>query len=559
MFKQKVKDKELWQRVRESEDYAWLRGEVLKQYNQFAADEDIPSLKYSDYKLYYSTGNRMIYEKKYFARRQRLNALAILSMIYPDNEEYISSLHDIIGVICDEYTWVLPAHCKHFPSTEYDTIDLFSAETGFALSEIKYILQERLDTFILNRIDDEIDRKIINPFLSASQTWEQWENNWAAVCAGSVGAAFMYQRPELFDSIEGRLDGALQEFLLSYYDDGACREGLNYWEYGFGFFTYYAELVKDFTNGKIDYFKGNKIKTIAAFPQKAFLTESVTLSYADGNDRSRLSVGLIHLLKDLCPDTIIPLPQSCLRYDEHCARWCHQIRSFVFYNHQYTKAAFDNNSTYYMSDSAWYVKKCPSYSFSVKAGNNDEPHNHNDIGSFIIAKNDVQLICDLGAGEYTRDYFSDKRYDILCNSSLGHCVPIINGMPQRVGKQHNGVMTVNDGYVSVDMKKAYDAQNLAELERKFSFSEHRISMTDKFSFISGGEYVCRLVSLTKPELCSGVIKIGELSVSYDDEKWSPTVVPAVHTTHENPTDIPVYLIDFKSDGDVCCISLDFTF
>lgn len=560
MFKDKVKSKQFWSMVRESDDYSWQREELMKQYAQFASSPDIPSLKYSDFKLYYTTGNRSIYEDKYFARRQRLNSSAILSLIYPEKEEYAVCLQDTINAICDEYTWVLPAHHKTFPATQYSNIDLFSAETGFALSEIKFVLGDALEPFIAQRIDDEIERRIIRPFLDCPQSWESFTHNWSAVCAGSVAVTFLYQHPELYDTIEPRISGALSAFFSSYFDDGACREGLSYWEYGFGFFAYYAQLLCEITEGRKNLFDDAKVKTIASFPQKAYLTDKITLSFADGSSQSKMSLGLIHMIKTIYPDDVELLPFECMRYDDHCARWCHQIRSFVFYNHDYTKQSFNNNVEYYLADSAWYVKKTPHYSVAVKAGDNDEPHNHNDIGSFIVAKDSSQLLCDLGAGEYTKKYFSDDRYDILCNSSFGHCVPIINGKGQSVGKEFFGIMnTPNENIVTVDMKSAYDEPTLKKLVRTFKMNDNSVLITDAFDFMSDGEYISRLVSLIEPHTENGVVKIGELTIAYDNNLWSLSVTQAIHTTHVAPVEVPVYLLDFSPSQELSQFNLKLKF
>ena len=70
---------------------------------------------------------------------------------------------------------------------------------------------------------------------------------------------------------------------------------------------------------------------------------------------------------------------------------------------------------------------------AVKGGTNQEPHNHNDVGSFFYVLGSDMLLEDLGAGEYTADYFGEKRYHIFCNSSFSHNVPILCGMGQYAG------------------------------------------------------------------------------------------------------------------------------
>ena len=65
-----------------------------------------------------------------------------------------------------------------------------------------------------------------------------------------------------------------------------------------------------------------------------------------------------------------------------------------------------------------------SDAFAIKGGNNGEPHNHNDVGSFLYFIGEEEIISDLGAGEYTKAYFGPERYSVLCCSSRGHSVPI---------------------------------------------------------------------------------------------------------------------------------------
>lgn len=47
------------------------------------------------------------------------------------------------------------------------------------------------------------------------------------------------------------------------------------------------------------------------------------------------------------------------------------------------------------------------------------------------------LLTDLGAGEYTKEYFHEGRYRILCNNSFGHSVPVIDGEGQKEGGEYS--------------------------------------------------------------------------------------------------------------------------
>ena len=174
-----------------------------------------------------------------------------MSMLFPEEKEYSAMAEDAIWAVCDEFTWVLPAHLHgdKTPQENVTRIDLFAAQTATALVTAKYILRDRLNNRVVQRIDYELDRRIIQPFMNRNFWWEEKKNNWAAVCAGGVGTVFMYQRPELFCKVRKRIDGAMGCFLAGYNDDGFCMEGTDYWEFGFGNFCRYAEELRQFTGG----------------------------------------------------------------------------------------------------------------------------------------------------------------------------------------------------------------------------------------------------------------------------------------------------------------------
>ena len=96
----------------------------------------------------------------------------------------------MIWSICDEYTWCLPAHLNaESPGGIKGTIDLFSAETGFTLSEIRMSPRDHLPSPLISRIEEEVEARLFTPFLSHEHGWETATHNWSAVCAGSIGSA----------------------------------------------------------------------------------------------------------------------------------------------------------------------------------------------------------------------------------------------------------------------------------------------------------------------------------------------------------------------------------
>jgi hypothetical protein len=516
MLLEKAKNPAFWEKVRTSSAYRSLVDELLSLWEKDCTDV-FPAGKYSEYVLFNQTGSRAEYEAFYFRRRRAMNTSALLSLIYPDNDTYFTMLCDVIWVILDEYSWVLPAHIHNFRDCSTKFIDLFAAETGFTLSEIDYLLEDRLPSLIRSRIRAEIDRRIISVYTGPQEFWwEKSRGNWAAVCAGCVGITFLYQRPDLFESIQERIDKTLRTFLTGFYEDGICQEVFHYWHYGFGHYLCFADLIRQFSDGKIDYLAEPKIQTIAQYPQRMFMDGDTIVSFSDSHMKSSWHIGLLHYLKKEFPDHIHLPPQAFSYSNDSCGRWGLHLRAFLWFDETLPCEDTQNYGTDYSSVSQWLIKKTPLYSFAAKGGHNDEPHNHNDIGSFILTKNGEQILCDPGTGTYCREYFSDGRYTFFRTSSRGHSVPIINGQYQKEGRTHEASASFSEDVFTLEMHRAYDIPALRGLTRSFSFTETTVTLRDDFSFDGQAlPVVERFISRYPVEITPEGVLTGGLLLSAD--------------------------------------------
>ncbi len=533
---------EFWQGVKEKDCYKKFRDELLYNWKE-RCEKPIYALKYSDFILFKDTGNRSVYEATYFTRRQAINTAALLALIYPEEEKYISYLNDIAYAICDEYTWCLPAHQGNLDVNCNDRIDLFASETGFMLSEVYTLLGERLAPLVRDRIRAEIERRIFKPFTAKDNYgwWEKGTSNWTAVCMGSVAGAFMHMDPERAKTLVPRFNASMDQYLTGFNDDGMCLEGCGYWHYGFGFFTVYADMVRSFTDGEVDYFKLPKVKTIATFIQKMYLSGKSCVSFADGGRNLEFHLGLVHYLKDEYPDDVLAYdPKYSYNFDG-CGRWCLHLRGATWLNEEYFNNPADDTVAQecYAPDSQWFVKRTANYGFAAKGGHNAELHNHNDVGTFIFAKKGRQLIMDLGPGSYTRQYFSNERYDFVESSSRGHNTPIINGKLQGTGKEFSSKDTkYENGVFSTEFAGAYKLDGLNAINRSFSFTNDTVTLCDRFDYSGEGDIIDRMVSAYKPEIISAdQVKFEDAVVTFDPEKCDVSI------TSEQRR--------FRPEGDLC--------
>ncbi|MCD9021044.1 heparinase II/III family protein [Cohnella silvisoli] len=531
-------------RLSQLDDYESLIGEIRREAASLL-QETIPELHYHVFKLFQETGSRSEYERLYFRRRKRLTVFGILSLLEPDHVLYREALCEIIRSICDESTWCLPAHYR-----DEWSIDLFVAETAFALSEILALYGDGLPELLRERVILEIENRVFEPFeKKGPYDWETATHNWASVCAGSIGAAAIYLLTET-DRLAAFLERvicAMDFYLQGFETDGACAEGYSYWQYGFGFFVYFADLLKQRTSGGINLFVLDKVGQIALFQQKCFLDDRKVVNFSDSVPESGVYLGLTHYLKTLYDE--VHVPDASLRAvfnDDHCSRWVPAIRNLLWLRNE--AGSPWPAMSYYMENTQWFVSRSVlgdgRYAFAAKGGHNAEPHNHNDIGQFILAVNGNPIMLDLGSGQYSRDYFGPARYDILCNGSQGHSVPIINGACQKPGR--DAMATIREASISeeydvfaIEMSSAYDTEQLLQLVRTFTWvkTELRLELADRYTFAESPRSITeRFIVLQPPELASeGILVIRDgpslLSIAFDPEQLDWVTESLLHVDH----------------------------
>ncbi|MBO5212721.1 MAG: heparinase II/III family protein [Clostridia bacterium] len=538
-----AKDKNLWKKIRESDDYSRHRAEILSLYNKAFKDPPRPHSVNEILK----GGND---DGLWHIQLTQLESSAIMALIYPDNDEYFQSLLEIIWAYCNDYTWAPLGHYNsYYNTTPYDydpgLIDIFASSIAFSLAEIKNLFNERLPQLIKDRISAELKRRTFDPFLTRTFFWEKHPNNWAAVCAGGVGSAMMYECPEVFLEQRERLDSVMQVYLDSYADDGVCVEGAGYWGFGFGFFSSYAMLEKELTNGSVDWFKNEKVKEIATFMQKMFLQKDVIVSFSDCSGIEQYILGLPHMLRGIYGDTVEKLPFNTARIAENNTHFNFLLRSFIYFNPEFIADDIKTNVTYNMKDSAYFVKRTENYGFACKGGNNGESHNHNDVGNFILARNNQQIICDLGAGPYEDGYHTEKRYTFFNPSAYSHNIPFFDGVGQDGVMRENVYLDYNEKESSVSMNftNGYGIDYLKKAERKFVFHSDFIEMTDKFELTRSSEITERFVSRIEPKILDGVVVIDDIALICESG-ITPEISVKELKYHANPGTYSAYLIDY---------------
>lgn len=436
---------------------------------------EIPQTRYTDFRAFIRTGDRRAYETPYFARRAMLAGAALRYFLGQDALKDL--LQDLIWAICEETTWVLPAH-------ERTAIDLFSAESAFMLAETLALLGDRLDAEVRSRVRAEVEARIFRPYLThySSYHWYTQEMNWNGVCNSSVAAAFLLLEPEparAAQALEIALRG-LRAFISGAFEaDGSSNEGVSYWHYGLINFVALAEMLYVRSRGKIDLLAGEHMKAVAAYPAKMMLSPGRFVTFSDCDEALNFNPGIISRLAERTGEPSLRSLLSPPVPSERQWRLTMMLRDLLWWDGSYREELPSEDACLPALGAARLVARTPdgraNVVAAIKAGHNDENHNQNDVGSFILHVDDETFLVDPGRGLYSRQYFGPQRYENIFANSYGHSVPVIGGKLQHEGREYRGELLAfaSEGpekRVEIEFARAYPVEGLESLRRRLTLT-----------------------------------------------------------------------------------------
>ncbi len=523
--------KERWQTVRTHPYFKEARESLIKRADSYAVT-DPPRIKFSEMHLYAECGDRNTYESRYNEYNKRVNTLFIAYMVTED-KKYLAPLYDVIWNVLDMETWTPPAHIAESYGLEfrYRSIDLCSSIMGMRLAEIVHYIGDEMPELLERRIREQVRYRIIESYEKYSHDeyrWERNRNNWNAVCTGAVFSCYFFLATDAeIDGVLPRMLTSIEGYLSRFDDDGCCVEGYGYWRYGFTYFCIFAELLLEYTDGRINLFDNPKVHSIAKFQQNVSMNAHECISFSDSALTYDPPVGLSHFIKKVYSDVEIA-PLCAEDYSDSISRtylWADPaLESVVF-----------RPKSHIFEDTQWFVYHNESYSVATKAGFNAEMHNHNDVGSFIFSKDDKVTFCDPGLGMYDAYYFrSDYRYKFVVCSSRGHSVPIINGEYQVTGNEKSVIYDSGDDRYVYSMENAYKIPTLDKLTRAVYCETERMRLVDTAVFTeSPTSFTERFVSLSPISGEQGALVCLTSRLIYDPTLYDVSFSEETITRHGN--------------------------
>lgn len=473
----------------------------LLEHAQKAADAGPTQVKATDHLAFFRTGFRDAHNASACRRGPLLSALLAAECLEYKGR-FLDALLDLSWALAEETSWVMPPHMaavggQLLPDVAAPGIDLRVAGTASTLAEMVYLLGPEMDAVTptwRKRILFEIERQAIGPYLSGGSWWEQALHNWNAVCnRGMVAAALLADfDTETSARVLHKALGSVRRFLSGFTSDGGCSEGPGYWAYGVSNYASLAYYVHCATGGEVDLLADPILKAVFAYPTGLILSGRKVANFADCSAEVGFRSGPVAWAAARLG---VPSMEALASGGRGPKRFLTSILDVYLAPRA---ADFSPPGEFFLPDLMLLIARGAGADgeqlvLAAKGGHNNEHHNHNDVGAFIVHWRGESLICDLGAPNYTRTLFSPQRYELLGTRSLGHNVPLINGVEQGTGEQFRAAdfrLEQQQGAIGVNMELAGAYPPEARLKSlRRSVILHRtgsefIELTDAIEFAS---------------------------------------------------------------------------
>lgn len=441
----KASDRSAWSRIPLS-----VKTRLVKKGEEFLHFQ-YPALSATDFMDFVRTGNRERYQERLFNRRLAFNHL-VLAECAEHEGRFMDDIVNGFFCICEESAWQLPAHNSYvrdtpqliLPDVNRPVVDLFAAETGAILSTAAYLLQDELNQIssaILGMVQSNLETRIFKPYLTEHFWWmgdgKSHMNNWTSWCTQNVllTSAFCLQWGSPCLNMNRILEQAcksLDYFLDEYGTDGCCDEGAQYFRHaGLTLFGAMEVLNIVSDNAFSSLYEEEKIRNIASYIFHVHVAGPYYVNFADcspiaGRCGAReFLFGKRTKNEDVMTFAAADYRESSnqLFEDEH--NLFYRLQS-VFTHDELMAWNYSRPLSYpdlYYPSAGLFLARDNRLCLAVKAGDNDDSHNHNDVGSFTIYKNGKPLFIDVGVETYTQKTFSPKRYEIWTMQSRFHNLP----------------------------------------------------------------------------------------------------------------------------------------
>lgn len=465
-------------------------------------------VKATDYIEFERSGSREVMEKPFDT-----NNMAIVDLLLAELAEgkgrFMPQLINGVFHTCEMTSWALSAHLitqkvhRSLPDHREQLIDLTSGDLSSMLAWTYYFLHTEFDKVnpsISIRLRHELEERTIKPYMN-EENYYWWQafratpttmvNNWNPWCNSNVLQTMMLleNNPDKLAAGVYRTMQSVDRFLNYVHADGACEEGPSYWGHAGGKLFDYLNLLSEITGGKISLFNNPMIKNIGEYISRSYVGDGWVVNFADASAKGGGDASLIYRFGKAV-DSREMMQFAAMMNNNKISRNRDLYRTLKALEVREELAATEPAHirpahTWYPETEFCYLKDKSGLFFAAKGGYNDESHNHNDAGSFSLWIKNTPILIDAGVGTYTRQTFSSERYSIWTMQSNYHNLPMINGVPQKYGRQYKATevkYNKKGNSFSANIATAYPAEaKVDKWTRSYTLKNGKLLVSDRFS------------------------------------------------------------------------------
>ncbi|GHJ42626.1 heparinase II/III family protein [Streptomyces sp. TS71-3] len=429
--------------------------------------EPWPALPAGLFARFARDGDRSAHQSPVAARRARLARAVLAAAVAGDGAEpFLEEVMDGVWALCEETTWCWPAHDFRvlgepgtlLPDPERPTLDLGAAGTCGLLALTDAITGDaldRLDPMVRRRLRHEVSDRVLRPYMERAE-WGWFDgstaklNNWNPWIHSDLllGTALTVKSPERRLALVGRIIEGLDNYLAAQPADGGCDEGPHYWWRAGASLFECLETLTSMLGTDAGVFGHPLIRAMARYPLAMGIGDGWVVNFADGPARLRETTpAVLHRYGRRTGQPDVSAHARALRGDDDAVLPgegapfdLRRVLDALFDPEWRTapRTGFPLPAGTWLPDTQVLVSRAAGGSrkgllLAAKGGTNDESHNHNDVGSFIVALDARPLIVDAGVGTYRKETFNRDRYTIWSMTSPYHNLPVVNGVAQAAG------------------------------------------------------------------------------------------------------------------------------
>lgn len=443
----------------------------------------------TDYLEFERSGSRTTMEQPYHANVNRLSTL-MMAELAEGRGRFLDEIVNGVWLFCDMKGWASPAHLygsqpskRALPDDSGVLIDLVSGDLSALLSWCHYFFKDAMDganPYITERLRQELRVRTMDPFMQRDDYW--WQafklkpgglvNNWNPWCNSNVLITFLLMEndPDRLAQAVYRTMCSVDHFLNYVKEDGACEEGPSYWGHAAGKLYDYLQVLAYATKNQISLFDVPMVKNLGEYIVNSYIGDGWVVNFADAMAKGDAPSGVVFRYGQAVGSEPMKQFAAYLYSRGTLHKYLYGGRDLfrTLENASVHSLVAIQSSVVRNVDFCWYpqtefcyMRNSSGWFFAAKGGYNDESHNHNDVGSFMLFHNNMPVFVDAGVGTYTRKTFSSERYSIWTMQSNYHNLPLINGVAQSYGRKFrssNVKCDKNKRRFSLDISQAYSSE-----------------------------------------------------------------------------------------------------